>query len=90
MNRSVIRLAAAISLMSGASMLLGCEADGGRLRSYRLDPTPNLDRLGQELAVEENYRAITQETNLRAMNDDLSRAFFTDRPTRLTPRRMPW
>lgn len=90
MNRSAVRPCVLLASLTGALVLVGCSSDGGRLRSYRSDPTPNLDRLGQEHAVEENYRAIVTENNLRSMNDDLARAWFTDRPMRLTRRRTPW
>jgi hypothetical protein len=85
MNR---RITAVLSV-SAFALLAGC-ADGGRTSAYRLDPTPDLDRLGLEKDVEANNRALSQDTNLRSLNDDMARFWLYDRPSRLSPTGIPY
>ncbi|MCC6675781.1 MAG: hypothetical protein IT436_01430 [Phycisphaerales bacterium] len=50
----------------------------------RKDVTPELDGLNRRRVDMDNDFAMTADTNGRAFNDDLDRAFFLDRPSHLT------
>lgn len=77
--RGVI-LGSAALLSAGALITLGgCS-----------DITPELDTLSQRPADVNNRIAITNDTNLRQLNQDLGRAFFFDRPMRTTPGPVPY
>jgi hypothetical protein len=54
------------------------------------DITPELDTMSQRPADVNNRMAITTDTNLRQLNEDLGRAFFFDRPMRTTPGPIPY
>lgn len=85
------RALAALSTLAAVA-LMGCEAStpSGRLAAdLRSDPSPGMDTLYQREVDIDNSIAITNDTNLRMLNQDLGRLFLLDRPSRLTPERLP-
>jgi hypothetical protein len=63
-----------------AAILTGCAST---------DPSPSVAALGRSDAeVSETY-TISSDTNYRAIINDLERAFYTDRPSRLSPNPIP-
>lgn len=79
---------AAIALV-GASML-GCNAQQSRTVSYRQKPSPELDTLSRRHDDIDNRLTVTNDTNLRMLNEDIGRFFLLDRPSRLSPTRVPY
>jgi len=77
--RGVILGSVALAATAAALTLGGCA-----------DITPELDTLSQRPADINNRIAIVNDTNLRALNQDLGRAFFFDRPMRTTPGPIPY
>jgi hypothetical protein len=49
------------------------------------DLTPELKGIAMRPSDAHNGFAITSNTNLRLMSDDLARTFYTSTPSRLTP-----
>lgn len=88
-HRDSARSVALLACLLGVSSLVGC-ADGGRLHSYRANPTPEMNTLGMTVEEEKNRDTMMMDTNLRAFNEDGARALLTDRPSRMTPRRIPY
>lgn len=86
---AAIRTVCSIACLSALASLLGC-SDGGRLWSYRNNPTPDMNTLGLTIEEEKNRDVMTWETNGRALNDDGARFWMNDRPSRLTPRQIPY
>ncbi|HNB59672.1 MAG TPA: hypothetical protein PL072_06145 [Phycisphaerales bacterium] len=60
-----------------------------RYEAVKADPTPNLDTLYQRPADIDNSVVLTNDENARMFIQDLGRAFYTDRPTRLTREPIP-
>lgn len=72
----------------GSVTLLGVTAM--TVGGCRMDPTPELKTLSQRPADVNNRINIVEDTNWRMFNQDLGRAFFYDRPSRLTPGPVPY
>lgn len=72
------RLAGAAAMLGLSVLLAGCA------QGYRMNPTPGTMTLGQSPAHAQNRLAITTDTNLRALWEDLARSLYLDRPTHLT------
>ena len=89
-RRSTLSLAC---LIASAGALAGCYTGGGsslgRDAQIRSNPTPELDTLYQRQVDVENSLAIWSDENWRMFNQDLGRAFYTDRPSRLTREPVP-
>lgn len=85
------RSAAVRSAILAASCLaaVGCSSQDSRLASYRLNPTPELDTLHERHDDIDNALTITNDTNLRSMNQAIGRVLMLDRPMRLTREPMP-
>lgn len=64
-----------------ATLLTGCAVT---------DPSPSVTALGRSDAEISKTYTVAEDTNFRAFIEDLERAFYTDRPSRLTPRPMPY
>ena len=73
-----------------AIVATGCSAQESRLAAYRSNPTPELDTLAQQRDDMDNRMTVTNDTNLRMLNEDLGRMFFLDRPSMLTPKPVPY
>lgn len=85
MNRR--RTAALLSLVTLAT-LGGCETS--RYQQVKDDATPNLDTLHQRPEDVDNALVTTFDENGRMFWEDLGRAFYTNRPSRLTPEPIPF
>jgi hypothetical protein len=83
----------ALTLLAGAgavSQLGGCYLAGtNRWDSIRSNPSPNISTLSQRPQDVSNAMTVTFDEDLRMFNEDLGRAFYTDRPSRLTKEPMP-
>jgi hypothetical protein len=86
--RSTLTLAALAVVV--AVPLLGCESEADkRAKRIRRNLTPELDTLYQREDDIDNALALTFDENGRMILQDLGRAFYTDRPSRLTPEPVP-
>lgn len=56
---------------------------------YRWDPSPEVDTLTERPDDMLNTIAITNDTNLRMLNEDLGRFWLFERPSRLSPLPIP-
>lgn len=74
--------AAAVLLVAG-----GCQSS--KARDIRMNPTPELDTLAQREVDVDNALTVTFDENIRMFKQDLGRAFYTDRPSRLTRETIP-
>lgn len=87
------RSARSLALLAGAALtaaITGCANDPfERATMIRLSPTPELKTLYQRPADVANAWAIMDDENWRMFNQDLGRAFYTDRPSRLTREPIP-
>ena len=63
------------------TLLVGCAA--------ATDPSPSMVASGRSDAEIAQTFTISTDENIRAIIDDLERAFYTDRPSRLTPNIVP-
>jgi len=81
--------------VTAAIGLVGCSSspttqsqrDAERVRRA---PTPELVTLYQTEDDVKNVIAVMKNDNLKMMRQDAGRAFFTDRPSRLTREPVPW
>lgn len=81
-NRTISTLAAAAA---AALLLGGCST----YDEVKLDPSPNLDTLYQRPVDIDNAIVVTFDENGRMFLQDLGRAFYWDRPSRLTREPVP-
>lgn len=91
MRRSLIRLVSCVPVAAGL-FLGGCvynTPSEEAAAELRWDPSPNADTLHERPVDIENAMASTNDANLRMLNQDLGRLFLLDRPSRLTPERLP-
>ena len=72
---------------AGALLLGGCS--DSRYEAVKADPTPNLQTLYQRPTDVDNSVALTFNENGRMFWEDLGRAFYWDRPSRLTREPIP-
>jgi hypothetical protein len=79
---------ATAGVMAGLVWLGGCSSDG-RYGAIRSDLTPELDTLYQRSADIDNALTLMDDENWRMFNEDLGRAFYVNRPSRLTPEPVP-
>ena len=87
---STRRRTAAILATLAAAGLAGCSAQQSRLASYRSNPTPELDTLSQRHDDIDNRLTVTNDTNLRQLNEDIGKALLLDRPSRLSIKGVPY
>jgi hypothetical protein len=86
--RSTITVAALAVVV--AAPLVGCQSEADRRAArIRRNLTPELDTLYQREDDIDNVLALTFDENGRMILQDLGRAFYTDRPSRLTPEPIP-
>lgn len=86
--RSTITVAALAVVV--AAPLAGCQSEADRRAArIRRNLTPELDTLYQREDDIDNVLALTFDENGRMILQDLGRAFYTDRPSRLTPEPIP-
>lgn len=80
-------LAAALVGLAALASLSGCASS--RYQQVKDDATPNLDTLSQRPEDIDNALVVTFDENGRMFWSDLGRAFYTDRPSRLTREPIP-
>lgn len=83
-SRRVVILAA-----SAASLVLLCGCETSRYQAVKDDPTPNADTLYQRPQDVDNSLVTMWDENWRMFTQDLGRAFYVDRPSRLTREPVP-
>lgn len=83
--RHATRAALALAALACASALTACGGSNhaGNETAIRLNPTPAYYSLGKRKTDEKNRWAYMADTNFRAMRDDMARAIYIDRPSRL-------
>ncbi len=86
-RRSASFLAAA--LLATCGLLTGCGSGDAQLDAVRADPTPELDSLYQRPVEIDNKLTLMADENWRMFWQDLGRATYVDRPSRLTPETVP-
>jgi hypothetical protein len=86
-RRTVFTIAALGTL--AVTMLGGCSGLMSRDDLTRMQPTPELDTLHQRSDDIANAWTIMDDENWRMFIQDLGRAFYTDRPSRLTREPVP-
>jgi len=82
-RRSIL---ACLALVAAGSLPLGGCSTASK---YRANLTPDLKTLYQREDDIRNAMAIMSDENGRMLNQDLGRAFYTDRPSRLTREPIP-
>ncbi|MBX3365034.1 MAG: hypothetical protein KF866_09740 [Phycisphaeraceae bacterium] len=88
MLKTHARRAACLVLGVGAAALVGCSGSSVSASAIRANPTPELVTLHQRQADVDNQYAFMRNANHRMILSDLSRFWYTDRPSRLTPEPM--
>ena len=75
--------------LAGGVALTGCSSTSADASSVRLEPSPELSTLYERPSDVYNNIAIMFDENDRMFWEDLGRAFYWDRPSRLTPEPLP-
>lgn len=89
--RNNARLLLATALLAGAAFSSGCSSSkDSRVKALRSDPTPEMKTLYQRKDDVNNALAIYFNEMDRMFWQDMGRAFYTDRPSRLTPEPTPY
>lgn len=83
------RVTFALSMSAAAVLLVAGGCQNSKARDIRMNPTPELDTLAQREVDIDNALTVTFDENLRMAKQDLGRAFYTDRPSRLTRESIP-
>ena len=82
------RIGTCFAAVLAAGLSVGCashDINDVSYKSVRRHLTPELQTsIERPIDVDRNL-AVTDNLNLRMMMDDLGRAYYSDRPTRLTP-----
>lgn len=82
------RHAAALTVLAAIATLSGC-TEPSRYQQVKDDATPNLDTLYQRPEDIDNAIVVAFDENGRMFWQDLGRAFYWDRPSRLTREPIP-
>ena len=88
MKSRMSTLTAACLLAAAALSLAACSTPS-RYQAVKDDPTPNVDTLYQRPQDVDNSLTVMWDENWRMFTQDLGRAFYTDRPSRLTREPVP-
>lgn len=85
-RRPDFRLLALPGFAAGLLILTGCGGNGliGRDTLIRNNPTPELETLDLRDVDQDNRWAIMANENLRMLQEDWDRFWYTDRASRLT------
>lgn len=73
--------------LAGAGLSGGCASSRGA--EIRANPTPELRTLDKRPVDTANSFALMRNENYRMMRQDMARAFYYDRPSRLTREPVP-
>lgn len=89
-NARNARLLLAAALFAGVAISSGCSSSKDkRVAELRSNPTPEMQTLYQRQDDVDNALAVYFNEMDRMFWQDMGRAFYTDRPSRLTPEPMP-
>lgn len=81
------------SMILATGLMTGCYTGGGsplgRDAQLRSNATPELMTLYQRQVDVDNSLAVMSNENWRMFVQDMGRAWYTDRPSRLTPEPVP-
>jgi hypothetical protein len=83
------RVSLALTVSAAAVLLVAGGCQSSKARDIRMNPSPEVDTLYQRDADIDNALTVTFDENLRMLKQDLGRAFYTDRPSRLTRETIP-
>lgn len=83
------RVSLALTVSAAAVLLVAGGCQSSKARDIRMNPSPEVDTLYQRDADIDNALTVTFDENLRMFKQDLGRAFYTDRPSRLTRETIP-
>ncbi len=86
-RRQLGSIVAGASILGLASLLGGCHSSAAS--EFRANPTPNVRGAAYTQDQVDNMMALTIDTNLRQLNEDLGRLFLFDRPTRFRRHTLP-
>lgn len=75
--------------LAAVASLAACSTTSADPMTIRADPTPELMTLYERPSDVANNLAIMVNENRRMFWEDLGRALYWDRPSRLTPEPMP-
>ncbi|MBC7834198.1 MAG: hypothetical protein H7Y88_03745 [Phycisphaerales bacterium] len=80
----------AVLSLAAIAMLGGCYlVSDDRAAQYRANPSPDMATLHESGEEIDNALTVTFDENLRMFTQDLGRAFYTNRPSRLTREPIP-
>ncbi len=89
-TRSRVLLVAGSLVLTGMTLgACGSDSLADRHRQFRMNPTPELATLTHRRADRDNIGAIMWSENTRMIESDFGRAFYLDRPSRLTREPIP-
>lgn len=84
------RRAACLFAVATSAAAIGCSSQQTRVAGYRANPSPSEDTAAQSHDAIDNSLTVNVDTNFRLMNEDIGRFFLLDRPSRLSPRSIPY
>ena len=80
--KPTVKFALAGVAVGATTLLVGCGGPG--VHGFMANPTPELRTHTERPIDTRTTMASTRDANWRSFHEDLGRAFFTDRPSRLT------
>lgn len=83
------RMCRVVSPLVLVMLVAGCSSVSREDANVRAELTPELETLGQRSIDWDNRALIAVDTNLRSANNDLTRMWLLDRPSRLNREPMP-
>lgn len=88
-SRNVVRGAVAIGALVLVALVGGCSGAGSKHEAIKNNMSPELLSAHQRPVDVDDMTAFTWHTNNRFIWNDLARAAYTDRPSRLEPFPVP-
>ncbi len=79
----------AVSAFAFGACVGGCSGSSASYSGIKSNLTPELDTLWQRPTDVDNDLVLMDDENWRMFREDLGRAFYTDRPSRLSPEPNP-
>ncbi len=88
--RTLVTVAATLTALPLVACSSGQVKHAGDAGAIRAHPSPAMMSLAKRPSDNLNSMAVMKDTNLRMVWEDGARALYIDRPTKLTPKPMPW
>ena len=91
-SSNVLKSVLVSGALIAAALTVGCTTGNSsydKAREYQENPSPELDTLHERRIDMDNQISVTNDENLRMLNEDLGRFFLLDRQSRLTPAPVP-